>query len=82
MDTVQTVLGFWDFFWIALVVMTFSGGTQYVMRNSGESEPLAPSLRPTTTLQARIKARLHEKRRPLVRASKWKPGRRPADALS
>lgn len=72
MQTVQTVLGFWDFAGIALVVMTFSGGTQYVMRHGGEPEPLTPSLRPNTTLQAHIKARLHEKRRPLARVSKWK----------
>jgi len=72
MQTVQTVLGFWDFFWIGFVVMFFGGGTQYVMRNGEECEPLTSSLRPNTTLQARIKARLHEKRRPLARTSKWK----------
>jgi len=27
MQTVQTVLGFWDFFWIGFVVMFFGGGT-------------------------------------------------------
>lgn len=78
----QTVLGFWDFFWIALVVTTFSGGTHLVMRNGGESEPLTASHEPDMNLRARIKARLMEKRRPLMRASKWKTVRRPADALS
>jgi hypothetical protein len=78
----QTVLGFWDFFWIGFVVMTCSGGTQYVLRNDDESEPLAPSLKSRPTLQARIKARLLEKRRPLVRTSKWKAVRRAGVALS
>jgi hypothetical protein len=32
----QTVLGFWDFFWIGFIVLAFSGGTTYITRNSGD----------------------------------------------
>ncbi len=79
----QTVLGFWDFFWIAFVVMAFSGGTQYVMRNGGEAEPLTASLKSDTSLRARVKAKLREKRRrlPLVRTSKRKKMQQPGVAL-
>ena len=79
----QTVLGFWDFFWIALVVMTFSGGTQYVMRNGGEAEPPTAPLKSDTSLRARVKAKLREKRKrlPLVRTSKWKKAQQPGVAL-
>jgi len=38
----------------------FGGGTQYVHAQWQESEPLTPSSGRTRTLQARIKARLHE----------------------
>jgi len=53
------VLFYCDLFWIALLVTMFSGGTHFVMRNGGESEP--SSLKPNMNLRARVKSRLMEK---------------------